>query len=81
MHSRSGSNIEPELPKLFFEELSGALFLRLTVQPCGEPCGSARGFHFLTVGAILYIKYLVRPSVGDVLGAFSMAEPARERDN
>jgi hypothetical protein len=32
--------------------LSGALFLRLTVQPCGEPCGSARGFHFLTVGAI-----------------------------
>jgi len=27
-------------------------FLGLTVQPCGEPCGSAAGFDFLTVEVI-----------------------------
>jgi hypothetical protein len=29
-----------------------APFLGLTVQPCGEPCGSAAGFDFLTVELI-----------------------------
>jgi len=33
-------------------ELCPAPFLGLTVQPCGEPCGSAEGFDFWTVGVI-----------------------------
>jgi hypothetical protein len=33
-------------------EHCSALFLGLTVQPCGEPCGSAAGFDFLTVQVI-----------------------------
>jgi hypothetical protein len=36
-------------------ELCPAPFLGLPVQPCGEPCGSAAGFYFLTV-EIMWIE-------------------------
>ncbi len=39
-----------------------ALFLGLTVQPCGEPCGSAAGFDFVIVEVIqIEKKKLILP--------------------
>ncbi len=45
------NSLKPHPPPRHIIELRAPL-LGLTVQPCGEPCGSAAGFDFLTVRVI-----------------------------
>jgi hypothetical protein len=52
-------------------ELCPAPFLGLTVQPCGEPCGSAGGFGLFEDGSYLNGKEITPPSTPEYMPVVS----------